>query len=144
MPAMRLLPWGRGQADEAALEERISALQAALDTCTGVAQRWSEFRRTVTAAIAALALAVGFVLGVYWEPLARSATDLAATVGLAVPDVDAAQAAYQEGDFASALRLARPRAEQGDARAQSLLGLIYLRGREVAQDDTEAVKWFRL
>ena len=36
------------------------------------------------------------------------------------------------------------RAEQGHADAQSRLGLIYAAGQGVPQDDTEAVRWFRL
>ena len=35
-------------------------------------------------------------------------------------------------------------AEQGDARAQFNLGFMYADGRGVAQNDTEAVKWYRL
>ena len=38
----------------------------------------------------------------------------------------------------------RARAEQGDADAQSSLGLAYATGRGVAQDDAEAVRWYRL
>jgi TPR repeat protein len=145
MPAMRLLPrWRRNWAEDGALQQRISALQAALDTCKGVARRWSEFRRGVTAAIAALALAAGFALGVYREPLAQAAVDLAAALGLAAPAVDPATAAYRSGDDAAALQLARPRAEQGDPRAQALLGQIYSRRRGALQDDTEAVRWLRL
>jgi hypothetical protein len=34
--------------------------------------------------------------------------------------------------------------DEGDARAQSLLGLLYYRGQGVAQDYAEAAKWFRL
>ena len=145
MPAMRLLPrWRRDWAEDSALQQRIGALQAALDSCKGVARRWSEFRRGVTAAIAALALAAGFALGVYREPLAQAAVDLAAALGLAAPAVDPATAAYRSGDDAAALQLARPRAEQGDPRAQALLGLIYSRRRGALQDDTEAVRWLRL
>jgi uncharacterized protein len=39
--------------------------------------------------------------------------------------LDDAYAAYQQGDYPSALRLFRPLAEQGNARAQTLLGLMY-------------------
>ncbi len=53
-------------------------------------------------------------------------------------------AAYQRGDHATALRLWRPLAEQGLAEAQSNLGIMYRKGRGVAQDYAEAVKWFRL
>ena len=35
-------------------------------------------------------------------------------------------------------------AEQGDAPAQHNLGVSYLNGEGVLQDDREAVKWFRL
>ncbi len=53
-------------------------------------------------------------------------------------------AAYERGDYATALRLMRPLAEQGDAAAQSNLGVMYDTGQGVPQDDAEAVKWFRL
>ncbi|HIE87808.1 MAG TPA: sel1 repeat family protein, partial [Gammaproteobacteria bacterium] len=35
-------------------------------------------------------------------------------------------------------------ANQGDADAQYLLGLMYANGRGVPQDDKEAVRWYRL
>lgn len=35
------------------------------------------------------------------------------------------------------------RAEQGDAGAQYVLGIIYEHGMDVPQDDAEAVKWYR-
>ncbi len=35
-------------------------------------------------------------------------------------------------------------AEQGDAKAQFNLGVMYSDGRGVPQNDAEAVKWFRL
>lgn len=53
-------------------------------------------------------------------------------------------AAFDKGDYATALRLLRPLAEQGDAVAQFNLGLIYQDGQGVPQDYTEAVRWFRL
>jgi TPR repeat protein len=53
-------------------------------------------------------------------------------------------AAYQRGDYATALRIYRPLAAQGNASAQSNLGLMYALGRGVAQNYAEAVKWFRL
>jgi hypothetical protein len=37
-----------------------------------------------------------------------------------------------------------PLAEQGDAIAQSHLGVLYFLGLEVPQDYQEAVKWYRL
>ena len=51
--------------------------------------------------------------------------------------------AYERQDYATAMRLFRPLADQGDARAQSNLGLMYDNGEGVAEDDAESVKWFR-
>ena len=53
-------------------------------------------------------------------------------------------AAYQTGDFATALKEWRPLAEQGNAQAQKNLGFMYKNGKGVAQDYAEAVKWYRL
>ena len=53
-------------------------------------------------------------------------------------------AAYRSGDYATALRILRPLAEQGNAAAQLNLGSMYAHGQGVAQDYREAVKWYRL
>ncbi len=47
----------------------------------------------------------------------------------------------QAPDLITATRLA---AEQGDARAQFALGLMYRDGEGVLKDDAEAVRWYRL
>ncbi len=52
-------------------------------------------------------------------------------------------AAYQRGDYATAIRKFRPLAEQGNAEAQFNLGGMYRQGRGVPQDDAEAMKWYR-
>ncbi len=68
------------------------------------------------------------------------------TLGLTAPawaGFDEAFAAYQRGDYATALREWRPLAEQGDADAQHNLGVMYNTGRGVPQDYAKAVKWFR-
>jgi TPR repeat protein len=52
--------------------------------------------------------------------------------------------AYGKGDFASVLRLWTPLAEQGNAKAQYNLGLMYDQGKDVAQDYKTAVKWYTL
>ena len=88
----------------------------------GVARTCARYDYTTLAVAVVVALAVGFVLGVYREPLARSARSLTATIGLATAPFEKAQAAYRQGDLAGAQRLASPLAEEGDARAQSLLG----------------------
>ena len=53
-------------------------------------------------------------------------------------------AAYEKGDYATALRLFRLLADQGHAQAQSNLGVMYRTGQGVAQDYAAAVKWTRL
>lgn len=118
------------------------ALRAALASFRALAQRWKRARKV---AIVALIAVLGFVLVVYREPLRQITADLVPALGIAEPvrEIDAADAAYRDGDFATALRLARPMAEQGAARAQTLMGLIYYNGRGVPRDDPEATRWFR-
>ena len=59
-------------------------------------------------------------------------------------DFDRGSAAYQTGDFATAMKEWRPLAEQGDAVAQYNLGTMYDNGDGVVQDYAEAVKLYRL
>lgn len=58
------------------------------------------------------------------------------------PFEDAA-AAYEAGDYVTAFRLQLPLAEEGYAKAQVNLGMMYAYGRGVPQNDVEAVEWFR-
>ena len=51
-------------------------------------------------------------------------------------------AAYNRGDYAVALKGLEPLANTGEARSQYYLAFMYLRGKAVAQSDTEAVAWF--
>ena len=57
---------------------------------------------------------------------------------------DRGLAAAQSGDFATALKEGQPLAEQGNATAQSNLGVMYYNGKGVIQDYAEAFKWYRL
>ncbi len=59
-------------------------------------------------------------------------------------DFEAAEKAYERGDYATALKELRPLAEQGDAKAQTSLGSMYGKGEGVPQDYAEAMKWHRL
>ena len=52
-------------------------------------------------------------------------------------------AAFDRHDYAEALRLCRPLAEQGEDIAQTTLGSMYEHGWGVSQNDAEAVKWYR-
>src|SRR5450759_1811685 len=51
-------------------------------------------------------------------------------------------AAYNRGDYVPAIRLFRPLAEQGNAKAQSLLGVMYRKGEGVARNSVRAFIWF--
>ena len=53
-------------------------------------------------------------------------------------------AASDTGDYATAIRLWRPLADQGNARAQYALGNIYRLGRGVPQDLLQAYVWYSL
>ena len=108
----------------------------------------------------AFELAVLVVVVAGWASLARGESEPALS-GSAPPDQQAkasqkieaspkpanrladANAAHLAGDDATALRISRELAEEGDAAAQAMLGLMYAEGRGVAKDDTEAVMWYR-
>lgn len=67
--------------------------------------------------------------------------------GAAAPAVagpfEEGQAAYTKGDYARAVGLWRPLAEQGDLRAQFNVGHSYELGRGVPQDFAAAMSWYR-
>jgi uncharacterized protein len=80
--------------------------------------------RTFTAAVAALLLAVSFGGSAAAGPL------------------EDAGAAYEKGDYSTAMRLGRPLADQGYAGAQYMLGYIYFNGEGVPQDYATAASWW--
>ena len=68
------------------------------------------------------------------------------TLGLTAPawaGWDEVGAAIQRGDYATVVRELRPLAEQGDAKAQVHLGVMYETGLGVPQDYAEALGWYR-
>jgi uncharacterized protein len=67
-------------------------------------------------------------------------------VALAVPafaDFGTGMAAYQKGDYVTAIKEWRPLADNGDPLAQFNLGLLYYEGQGVPQDYAQAASWFR-
>jgi uncharacterized protein len=81
--------------------------------------------RTLKTAAAALIIAAGFAGSVAAGPF------------------DDADAAYERGDYATALRLYRPPAVRGNAYAQASLGMMYETGHGVPQDYAAAASWYR-
>jgi TPR repeat protein len=51
---------------------------------------------------------------------------------------------YNRGDYMPAIRLFRPLAEKGNARAQHLIGVMYHKGEGVARNSVRALAWFSL
>jgi hypothetical protein len=78
-----------------------------------------------------------------WTLLRAIVFAIAVVNSAAAGSYEEAIAAYERGDYASAMRLLRPLAEQGDASAQSDLGFMYKWARGVPQNYAEAMKWFR-
>jgi hypothetical protein len=64
--------------------------------------------------------------------------------GTAIAEFDEGLTAYNKKDYATALREWKPLAAQGNASAQSNLGVMYENGQGVAQDYKEAVRLYRL
>ncbi|MGD0024393.1 MAG: tetratricopeptide repeat protein [Xanthobacteraceae bacterium] len=68
---------------------------------------------------------------------------LSFTAPVAAGPFEDATAAYSRGDYATALRLWHPLADQGDSLSQAMLGFMYYKGEGVPKDSVEAAKWLR-
>jgi len=145
MALLQRLGLGRDRAQQALLEQRVSALQTALSRCKGVATRWRRTQWGLISGVGIIMLAVGYVAGLYSQPIKQTITGVVSQP-LTSPrpnESEAGYAAYQKADYQTALRLLRPLADQGDPRAETTLGVMYDEGHGVPQDDAEALKWYR-
>ena len=68
---------------------------------------------------------------------------VACATGAAADSYEDALSAFLRKDYALAAQLFRLIAEQGNAKAQYNLGLMYDKGQGLPQDDREALKWYR-
>ena len=73
--------------------------------------------------------------------LMLAAQMLGSAVAFAGPWEDG-MAAYNRGDYVPAITVFRAMAEQGNAEAQSLLGVMYRRGQGVTRSSVRAFVWF--
>lgn len=77
----------------------------------------------------------------------RALLCLAALLAMSAPgvaaDFDTAAASFAAGDYARALAELKPLAEQGDARGEYSLGVMYENGFGVPKDLAEAARWYR-
>ena len=52
--------------------------------------------------------------------------------------------AYNRGDYVPAVKLFRPLAQSGNAKAQNAMGVMYRKGEGVARSSAKAFMWFSL
>src|SRR4029079_12110789 len=81
-------------------------------------------------------------------PLKHVVVAIILILGFAAPaaagPLEDADAALKRRDYATAVRLIRPLAEQGNANAQYNLGVLYDNGLGVPQDRVRAYMWLNL
>lgn len=70
-------------------------------------------------------------------------TILLCSLPSAAADLASAKLAYEQKDYATALKEFTPLAEQGNADAQLFLGRMYVKGQGVLKDPDTAMKWFK-
>ena len=73
--------------------------------------------------------------------IAAVCVGIVSSAALAGPFEDG-DAAYWRHDYAEALRILRPLADQGDTNAQADMGYMYLNGFGVEKNGGQAVRWF--
>jgi uncharacterized protein len=71
------------------------------------------------------------------------ALTLLSVAPVAAGTLEDAAAAYSKGDYVTALRLLGPLAAQGDAYAETYLGLMNANGQGGPQDYGRAIGWYR-
>jgi TPR repeat protein len=80
-------------------------------------------RRSLVGGLVLAAQIIGSVTGVFAGPF------------------EDGMAAYNRGDYVPAIAVFRPLAEQGNAQAQVLLGVMYRRGQGVKRSSARAYLW---
>lgn len=89
-----------------------------------------------------LATAAGPAIAADGDRVNSAIADKVAPERFGAKAADPAYGAFQRGLYITALNLAKPRAEQGDPAAQTLVAEILLRGLGVKRDAAEAAKWY--
>jgi TPR repeat protein len=72
------------------------------------------------------------------------AAQILGIAGAAAGPWEDGMASYNRGDYMPAIRLFRPLAKQGNAKAQHLIGVMYHKGEGVARNSVRAFAWFSL
>lgn len=76
------------------------------------------------------------------SPAAGTGAETGASKVLKAGEYDFAYNAYNAGHYKAAFESAMKRAEQGDPAAQTLVAMLYMEGRSVAQDADRAMYWY--
>jgi hypothetical protein len=76
----------------------------------------------------------------YAEPTSRGSQQRSAS---AAPALNPLAAAFQRGDYATVLKILRPKAAGGNASAQHNLGFMYEKGYGVPRNPAAAASWYR-
>jgi TPR repeat protein len=77
-------------------------------------------------------------------PLAASLVLAALTATAGAGPVEDGNAAYQRGDYRTAVKVLQPLVDQGNADAQDILAVMYYVGQGVPQNRAEAIRLYRL
>jgi TPR repeat protein len=75
--------------------------------------------------------------------LAMAVVALGASGAIAGPWEDG-MVSYNRGDYVPAIKLFRPLAEAGNAKAQNILGVMYRKGEGVTPSSARAYMWFSI
>ena len=68
---------------------------------------------------------------------------LIGSTGIAYADFNDGWTAYSKEDYKTAFKEWRPLAEEGDAKSQTNLGILYYNGRGVLKDYKKALAWLK-
>ncbi len=78
---------------------------------------------------------MGFIIDAIFQPIFTA---------VIASDLEAGLSAMEQKDYATASAKFHSAAQQGNARAQSNLGVLYFEGQGVLQDYTRAHMWFNI
>jgi|SRR5215469_15823342 len=80
----------------------------------------------------------------FWQRhLSSFALTMLIGASLSAADLESAKRAYDQKDYATALKEFTSLADQGKAEAQLYLGKMYMMGQGVLKDSDQAIKWLK-
>ena len=103
-------------------------------------QRAERSRDTIAGAMTPAQLAEAEKLASEWKPTTSAFSFATPTISGMYTE---AMAAYVKADYATALRLFRPLADEGVVHAEYILAGMYANGRGVPQNYPQALTWYR-